>query len=298
MPAPGERFANSGNSVFLYRVRPKIQGLIYDERLCSYKIRELEISITSKCHLRCSNCGFYVPDQPDPAASENIVDEISINLLRLQKLGIKIGSLGILGGEPAFNKDLLGKALREFSRFENINQLEVITHGLVPQNIPRDSLDLIDKLSISVYFDSPELLELWKTYIDMFAPSVELCLRQDEDWDQWIGEKQVSDSKAQEMFDICWYRKHCVTLERQRLFLCSRIAKRSDDAYGIFLSDETTLEEIKNYLNKDVFISSCKNCTPMMGLPSVKAGMQPDDRINKLLPAAINFLKTAIGGKA
>jgi len=279
-------------------MKPKVQGLTYDEADLTYTIRELEVSITSKCHLRCDNCGFYIPHQPNPAQTENIISEIVYGLSHLQRLNIKIGSLGILGGEPTFNQNILATALKEFSKFDNIERIEVVSHGLTPQNISKETLQFIDKLTISIYFESEELSQLWKTYLDKFAPHIELSLRTDKEWDKWLGSEIADDSKAQEMFDYCWYRKHCVTLERQRLFMCSRIAKLSQDQEGIILDDKTSFDEVNNYLNQNSFIASCKTCTPMMGLQTVKAGQQPDDRILKMLPNAINFLKTELNGQS
>ncbi len=275
-------------------MKNKVQGLTYNQSNLNYRIRELEVSITSKCHLRCDNCGFYIPQQPNPAATENIVSEIVTGLKHLQKLNIKIGSLGVLGGEPTFNQKILITSLQDFSKFDNIERIEVVTHGLTPQNISKETYQFINKLTISIYFDSDELTELWKNYISKFAPHVELSLRTDKDWDKWLGDEIADDSKAQEMFDFCWYRKHCVTIERQRLFMCSRIAKLSQDNEGIILNEKTTIEQVVNYLNQNTFITSCKTCTPMMGLPTVKAGQQPDNRILNLLPKAIDFLKTEL----
>jgi organic radical activating enzyme len=275
-------------------VKPKVQGLTYDEGEQTFKIRELEVSITSKCHLRCDNCGFYIPQQPNPSSTDNIVSEIVNGLSQLQRLNIKVGSLGVLGGEPTFNQKVLETALKEFSKFDNIERIEVVSHGLTPQNISKEILQFIDKLTISIYFESEELTRLWKIYLDKFAPHIELSLRTDKDWDKWLGSEVADDSKAQEMFDYCWYRKHCVTLERQRLFMCSRIAKLSQDHEGIILNEQTSLDDINKYLNQNSFIASCKTCTPMMGLATIKAGQQPDDRILKMLPTAIIFLKAEL----
>jgi hypothetical protein len=275
----------------------RIQGLIYDESNKRFKIRELEVSITSKCHLRCDNCGFYIPHQPKPTISDNIVDELSSGLLQLERLNIKIGSLGILGGEPTFNENLLENALKEFSKFKNIERIELISHGLTPQGISKKALNYIDKLTISIYFENKTLIELWQAYLKKCAPKIELSLRTDKEWDKWLGDEVAQDEKAQEMFDFCWYRKHCVTLERKRLFMCSRIAKLSQDQEGIILDESTNLLDIQAYLNQDYFIKSCKTCTPMMGLPSLKAGQQPDDRIEKLIPKAIKFLEEQINEK-
>lgn len=272
-------------------MKNKIKGIYFNNKTKAYQIRELEVSITSKCHLRCDNCGFCIPQQPNPSLSDNTVDELSNGLEQFERLNIEIGSLGILGGEPTFYKDKLEQALIAFSKFQNIKRVEVVSHGLTPQNITKASLELIDKLSLSIYFDDKKLIHLWQDYIARYAPKIELSIRKDKAWDKWIGSEIADDNKAQEMFDYCWYRKHCVTLERKRIFMCSRIPKLSRDVEGLTLNEQTTLEDVEAYLNQETFTESCRTCTPMMGLEKVKAGIQPDNRIEKMIPRAIKFLQ-------
>ncbi|WMX17169.1 hypothetical protein [Aureispira sp. CCB-E] len=279
-------------------MNPKIQGLIFDEDKQQFKIRELEVSITSKCHLQCNNCGFCIPSQPSPSLSGNVIEELSASLSHLKRLNINIGSLGLLGGEPSFNKSNLELALKAFSKFDNINRIEIVSHGLTPQNITKESLKLIDKISLSIYFDNKKLITLWEEYLLKFASHIELSLRIEKVWDRWFGEEVVDDEKAQELFDSCWYRKHCVTLERQRIFMCSRIPKLSQDKEGLILDSTTSFDDILNYLNKTEFTNSCKSCIPMMGLSTVKAGVQPDNRIHKMIPKAIQFLTSELNEKS
>lgn len=278
-------------------MKPKVQGLIFDNKEQQFKIRELEVSITAKCHLQCNNCGFCVPNQPPPSLSGDVIKELSVSLSHLKRLNINIGSLGLLGGEPSFNKSNLELALKAFSKFDNINRIEIVSHGLTPQNITKESLNLINKISLSIYFENKELVSLWKKYLLKFAPHIELSLRIEKVWDRWFGDEIVDDVKAQKLFDHCWYRKHCVTLERQRIFMCSRIPKLSQDKEGLILDSATSFDDVLKYLNKTEFTNSCKSCIPMMGLSKVKAGVQPDNRISKMIPKAIQFLATELNGK-
>ena len=125
---------------------------------------------------------------------------------------------------------------------------------------------------------------------------MQLACRKDKTWDRWFGPEVVSDQQAQQMYTECWYRKHCVTLERGRLFVCSRIPKLANDEQGLLLGPDTTLDAITQYLNGEHFLPACKTCVPMMGLPSVNAGVQPDNRIEKMLTPAMKYLKKAIDG--
>ena len=96
------------------------------------------------------------------------------------------------------------------------------------------------------------------------------------------------------MYDACWYRKHCITLERGRLFACSRVPKLGRDEEGLLLTSRTTLEEISAHLHRTDALRSCTDCTPMMGLPTVPPGVQSDGRIELLQRRAVIWLERDI----
>lgn len=263
-----------------------------------FLIRELEVSITSRCTLACANCGFLVPNQPAPSVGEPVT-EIAESLLNLFKAGIRVKSLAVLGGEPTIDVRLLERALTRISSIGIAERLEVVTNGLTPRGLSKTALKHIDRLSISVYGLGETILERYRTWITLVAPHIELILRRsDEGWDPWDAEREVPASQAQAMFDDCWYRRHCATLERSRLFVCSRIAKLSRDNEGLAITASTTLGEVSGYMNRTLALPSCSTCTPMMGLELVPAGVQPDDRIPRLEARAIEWLDAAICSEA
>ena len=190
---------------------------------------------------------------------------------------------------------MLERALTAFSAIGIAERLEVVTNGLTPRGLSTGSLKHIDRLSISVYGLEQTILERYRTWLSLVAPQVELVFRMNEDgWDPWFGLHEVSAAKAQKMFEDCWYRRHCTTVERGRLFVCSRMAKLSRDNEGLVIADTTTLSDIHTYLNQMTFFPACATCTPMMGLPAVPAGVQPDDRIQRLETRAVAWLDEEI----
>lgn len=259
-----------------------------------FTIRELEVSITSRCSLACANCGFLVPDQPEPTHGEPIA-EIGGALDILARSGARVRSLAVLGGEPTIDGRLLERALSRIAATGIAERLEVVTNGLTPRGLTGEALKLIDRLSISSYGLGEMLLEQYRTWLQLAAPHIELVVRTNDDgWDPWAERHEVSPKRAQEMYDNCWYRRHCVTVERGRLFVCSRIAKLANDDEGLLLGSETTLEDIIGYLAGSKALASCATCTPMMGLPPVAAGVQPDGRIQRLEALANTWLESAI----
>ncbi len=262
--------------------------------LIDQHLREVETSITPRCTLACQECGFLVPDQPAPAHGEPVAEHVAA-LEHLRRLGVRIGSLAVLGGEPTVDGALLERAVRAFRATGVADRIEVVSNGLTPQGVTPGTLAAIDHFTISDYGLDEALLDRWRRWLACRAPHIELSLRRNQDgWDPWIEERRVSRARAQTMYDACWYRKHCVTLERGRVFACSRIAKLARDDEGLLLTDATTLAELDAHLHRPEALPSCATCTPMMGLPMVPAGVQPDDRIHRLQRRAIAWFDATI----
>ncbi len=266
-----------------------IKGLIYDSEKEKYFIRDLEVSITNICNLECDQCGFFVPSQRIPYI-EDPIREITEGIEILRNLGIYIHRLPVLGGEPTIDKKLLERAVKSFRNVNNFDILEIVTNGLIPQGLTSNSLKFINELTISLYFESDELISLWKQWLKKKAPTVKLNIRI-HNWDHQHGDHIVSDLKAQGMYKDCWYRKHCTTFERKRIFICSRIAKCGEDKEGLYLKNNTTLEDVQNLLNSEKYFPSCKRCIPLMGSGKVKPGLQLNDGLLPLIDKAIKYLK-------
>lgn len=263
-----------------------------------FQIRELEVSITSRCTLACANCGFFVPAQPAPTVGEPVA-EIVKTLENLFSAGIRVKSLAVLGGEPTIDGRLLERALTRISAIGIADCLEVVTNGLTPRGLSKIALKHIDRLSISDYGLGETIQQRYRSWIALVAPHVQLIFRKSDDgWDPWKEAREVSAAQAQAMFDDCWYRRHCATVERGRLFVCSRIAKQSRDNEGLVVTSTTTVGDVRAYMNQVLALPACATCTPMMGLELVPAGMQPDDRISRLEARAIEWLDCAIASAA
>jgi hypothetical protein len=257
-------------------------------------IREVEVSITPRCTLACRDCGFLVPDQPKPSRGEP-VGELLAGLEHLHRLGIRIGSLAILGGEPTIDGALLERAVLVFRGEGVADRIEVVSNGLTPQGVTLGTLAAIDRFTISVYGLDDILLDRWRQWLSRVALHVELSIRRNEGgWDLWSERRRVPPERAQAMYEACWYRRHCTTLERGRVFACSRIAKLARDDEGLPLTAATTFAEVEAYLHRPEALPSCATCTPMMGLPTIPAGVQPDDRIHRLQRRAIAWLDKAL----
>ena len=261
--------------------------------ISSFSIPELELSINNKCNLQCRECGFLTPNQPKPTMSNNIIDEHYNCLKILETNDIEIESLAILGGEPTLNSKFLEEALSRFSKLKNIKQIELVTNGLLPQNISEKTFSLIDKISISVYTDHMNFITAWKNYVQRKSSHVNLYFRNQKKWDLNSGNKIVSKEISQKMFENCWYKNHCVTIERGKLFLCSIAAKHLSDIDGLPLHEKITKDEIISFILRKNQLNYCCRCIPEMKLGKVDGGQQCGNaNLSRLIDEAIKYMNS------
>jgi hypothetical protein len=257
-------------------------------------LRELEVSVTHRCTLACDECGFLVPRQPVPQHGD-VADAVIADLEKLLSVGVRVERLVLVGGEPTLAPAVLQKVCAFVRSHEEIGEVEVVSNGLSPDRVDAELLRLFDRFVISDYLEGDELVELWRAWAAEVAPEVVVEARRAESWDRWTGDESVGEEEALQMWRSCWYRKHCVTLERGRLFSCSRIPKLGSDEEGLALTDATTLDDVREWLNADRALPSCATCVPMMDFESVPVARQPDDRLERLAPRALDILSQRMG---
>ena len=253
-------------------------------------IPEAELSLVHQCTLQCNECGFNVPNQSIPW--DNTLEEIKESLDVLRREGIKIGSLALLGGEATLAPGILSSVAEMVQAHSTVQKLELVTNGLTPKGLKDGTISCFDRISISQYSNGDQLLHAWRNWVQSHDLDVEVIGRRHGSWDRMFGEVELSKHAAQMAFSTCWYRKHCVTIERSQIFLCSRIPKFEPTVEGVRLNPSTKRNEIVEYLVASVAPDSCKRCVPMAGLSQVEPGIQPDDRIPRLERLALKYLSS------
>ena len=255
-------------------------------------IPEAEISLVHRCTLLCNECGFNIPNQSVPWT--NPVEDIAECLDILQREGIVIGSLALLGGEATLAPQMLSDVAKIAHSHPAVMQLELVTNGLTPQGLHIGVLACFNRISIRQYTEDDRVLDAWSSWVGKLAPSVEVIGRKNSLWDRMFGNVKLTEIESQNAFDSCWYRKHCVTIERKQLYLCSHIPKFEPSERGLLLEKETRRKDIIDYLIMKTAPSSCSRCVPMAKLNQVTPGIQPDDRIPRLEQRALTYLTDQI----
>ena len=258
-------------------------------------IKELEISLNTKCNLRCINCGFSVPHQPSPTTSGRGNREHVDSLYHLKKLGLRVGKIVLVGGEIAFQSSL-NADIRQIKEVSISDQIEVVTNGLHPQGFNRETFELIDSLVISDYVRTDNFEAIWKEYVASLCEDVSLSFRRKDSWDDWFTPVRMSPAETQQAWNTCFYRNYDVTLERGRLFSCSRIAKNRLDREGLNINDIQDISTVETYLNSITPKASCSTCSPVAGLPEVIVAQQEDGKEITLSRAAIKHMEQSIQG--
>lgn len=255
-------------------------------------IKEIEITLTNKCNLSCLGCGFNVPHQVSPVVGKGIEQHLE-SLKILKKIGLKINKIVLVGGEATLLKNL-GDYIKRIKEIDICNKLELVTNGLSPKGVNKEVFSLIDSLIISDYICSDEFEYLWKKYSFHHGFHGELIFRRKDAWDDLFSELENSKIKTQEHWDKCFYRTYDVTLERGRIFSCSRIAKKNWDNQGLKINHELTLESISNYLLSSVPKDACFSCATVGNSSQIPVADQDSDIFDEIVRKAQNYIKGVI----
>lgn len=251
-------------------------------------IRELTISITNICNLSCKGCGFNVPNQISPVIGREI-DQHLASLVLLKNLGLKLGKLVIVGGEATLSK-LLGEYLSKVKSVGIAEKIELVTNGLYPQGLTAQIAMQLDSLVFSDYICTDSFESTWQGYLSFLGYKGEIDFRRKDAWDDLVGEVTNVTEKVQAHWDICFYRKYDVTLERGRLFSCSRIAKKDLNEQGLLINTETTTNDVKEYLISNSPKQACYNCATVGAASKIPVAEQVNSNLVKLATKAEAFM--------
>ena len=256
------------------------------------KIRELEITVTNKCNLTCRGCGFNVPNQIAAVEGEGIAQHIKA-LNDLKNLGLSIGKIVLVGGEAA-----LAKSLAEYITLIRLvgitDQIELVTNGLYPQGVTKEVLDQLDSLVISDYICTDRFETTWLKYLKANDYTSEVDFRRKEAWDDLFSEVNNGALETEEHWKTCFYRKYDVTLERGRLFSCSRIAKKNWDEQGLLIESITSVTEIEEYLNSSKPKKACYSCATVGNCSQIPVAEQVSTDIEKIVTKAEKYMNKVV----
>ncbi|GHB59049.1 hypothetical protein GCM10008107_05220 [Psychrosphaera saromensis] len=256
------------------------------------EIQELEITVTNKCNLTCRGCGFNVPKQIEAVNGKGINEHI-VSLKKLKLLGLSIGKIVLVGGEAALAKSL-PEYITQLRQIGITKQVELVTNGLYPQGITKEVLSLLDSLVISDYICKSDFENNWRRYTTVNKYGGDIDFRRKEAWDDLISEVKNDKLLTKEHWNSCFYRRYDVTLERGRLFSCSRIAKKKWDEEGLLVEKLTSIEDIVKYLNSEEPKRACYSCATVGNCSQIPVAEQVKTDLDKVVKKAMKFMDEEI----
>jgi organic radical activating enzyme len=271
------------------RTKKKANPFFYSSKV---KIRELEITVTNKCNLTCRGCGFNVPNQISAVEGEGIDQHIKA-LNDLKKFGLSIGKIVLVGGEAA-----LAKSLAEYITLIRLvgisDQVELVTNGLYPQGVTKEVLNQLDSLVISDYICTDRFEASWRQYLKANDYTNKIDFRRKGAWDDLLSEVDNDAVETEEHWKTCFYRNCDVTLERGRIFSCSRIAKKAWDEQGLLIESITSVEDIEEYLNSSKPKKACYSCATVGSCSQIPVAEQVSSNLEKIVAKAENYMDKVI----
>lgn len=229
----------------------------------------LEVQVASGCNLRCARCCTFAPH-----LSESFVEPeaFAADLARAAAV-LAPRRFKLTGGEPLRHPKLV--ELLQLARAAAIAPvLQVTTNGLLLATAPEALFQAVDRLQVSHYASaplSPSALERIRARCE--ANGVELEVRSVSSFQRMSPAGLLHDSAAtQAAFEGCWLRHRCHTLDRGRLYLCSRPPRQgeflrahgqpspdlTDD--GLALESVDLPEAVEALLHRTEPLAACRGC--------------------------------------
>lgn len=193
------------------------------EALKSQKVtlRNLGLFITTRCTLRCENCGALIPEytHPQDYNTQMLID----SLQSLDQSVDGIESIGIMGGEPFLHKDLI-EICKAASAVKKARIVYIVTNGTI---LPDDEiLKWISKLGIIVTISNygGSISKAVKPFTEKLK-EYHIAYELYEAAHQWFqcslpDKKNRSYEQNCAYYQKCFIAKKCPMLQNGRLYIC------------------------------------------------------------------------------
>jgi organic radical activating enzyme len=231
-------------------------------------IPSIDVIITEKCTLKCTDCANLMPYFKKP---KNIdYDDIFACLTTLSGLADSILELRILGGEPFMRKDI-ERVIEFCANVSNAKKVVLYTNAtLVPR---QPALEAMKHEKVFVEITdygalSPRLVEIVRAFEQEGISYVTKELPESWDDSANIIDFQRTDTENQTIFDTCC-AKYLYTLMHGKLYRCPFSASLDalEEGLGgqadwLDVQSRETLSraELRSYIYSTRFVPSCEVC--------------------------------------
>lgn len=254
-----------------------IEQYIIDEFHNFYDKNEINIPqitfcITSKCTLKCRDCGSLIPEFNSRTHINMSIDEFKFNLDKITTVANKIRRAVLLGGEPFIHPNL-DEMINLICSKSNIDILEIMTNGTKIPN--KKVLDVLKKYNtkvyvyISNYSENPALKTILKNdnlkrVLKEYSIKIQMV-----ETNGWLKEFGFGNKISNPKDSIFKYNRchcsHCTQIFNNKLYPCSKGSSAIElglinvDDYVDLKKSMDLQNDIINYFKKDYF-KACETC--------------------------------------
>lgn len=228
--------------------------------------RALEVHILNHCNLNCDHCCSY---SPLLKKWEIEPEQVQKDLLAIKKY-LRPSFLKIVGGEPTLHSKLL--EILKVAKASSISPIvSLTTNGNFLSKVTDECLEYLDWITVSIYPKRNYTNEDIKKFAKK-AKSFGVTMN----WkvqDKFVNmnRPELADHKtSKETFQGCWIHHRCHSVREGYFYCCTRTqylkALSKNDSFnkdGIpieKMENSSTLLDIKNYLNREEPLLSCRLC--------------------------------------
>lgn len=233
-----------------------------------------EINAVDHCNLSCLDCNHASPAMPTKYADPALVFQ---DFSRLAK-HCRAPGIRIAGGEPLLHPDFpeLLKALRASGIS---NQLQVVTNGLLLEQLPEQTWELLDAIELSQYPQtalSPEKLQLIRRKADQHQ--VALSVWEHPEFHVMFALQGTENRElTDKIFRTCWIAQvcGCMSIHEGFVYKCpqsiyiSRIvadAGLTPESDGLRISDDLGFKpRLLRFLAVEEPLEACRYCLGSVG---------------------------------
>lgn len=236
----------------------------------------LESHVVDHCNLRCRHCCSL---SPLVAKRFTPVAELERDLGDVGR-AVRPQIFKITGGEPLLHPNLTD-CLRVARDADIADSIQMTTNGHLIRTMPDEAWDHLDRLVVSRYSSAP-LAGTLLSHIEnecrdhdivLMVKHIDTFAEMDVD-----PPGHTDDETIRQIYGDCWLRVRCHMIHRGRFYKCTRPphiedvmrsdgfdapALASDD--GVALKGGDLAQRIKDYLEADTPLKSCRFCLGASG---------------------------------
>ena len=270
-----------------------LKQYIYEEKKAFFeknifRIPQIEISITTRCTLKCKDCCALIPQLDNKKHIIMTTEDFKLYIDRICNSVDMIRQLIILGGEPLIHPHL-AEIIEYAAKKDNIYFVRLITNGTVlPNEKLLNTLKKYNKrcfVYISNYAGNEELSPILKN------EQIKRILKENDikcqSFDHWtwneecgFQEKEISETDTKSKMLNC-YRTKCNTVINGHFDICSKMSYGrelglfEDDSIDI-LNSKNLREDLIKFYQKEYF-NACSHCvlSDKKVIPALQTNISP-----------------------